>query len=463
MSQAELTTCHCIIGHPDKPKFLVVRHTNEWSVPTVRFEPGWLDYRAKMINEGLKNKYGLKTRVLRSVLNAPNYHCLELELPAGGSSKRLQAVWVGKDEYAKFRDPARSGPDPFALWLEEKERGQVSPLRAPWQKAGWFGEAEHWINFQLDQLGMQITGDVEQYRAGWNASTLLRVPTSQGHVYFKASYAKPPGEVAITLALVDRWPEHTIQPLATNKAKNWMLTADFRHGAKNTVAAEKYPDSARVLSRIQVESSEQIDEWARLGCPRFGLEYLQGSIGNLRQHKALLQSGKVGLSDKELDGFTASLATDTEILQRLSEYQLPETLVHMDFRGDNLVWQDDNIRLIDWADTVIGHPFMALDRMAEYSEFKRAGRQPSRTTMLIDEQQLAQICEAYLDAFTGFEPLPRLHQALALSQQLYRFWSFCQMLHELDWVEPASPRYYYLLAGLQETARWMIAHPRQIP
>ena len=39
MNQQELATCHCIISHPSKPKFLSVKHSDDWSPPIVRFPP----------------------------------------------------------------------------------------------------------------------------------------------------------------------------------------------------------------------------------------------------------------------------------------------------------------------------------------------------------------------------------------------------------------------------------------
>ena len=39
MDQQELATCHCIIPHPSKPKFLAVKHSDRWSPPIVMFPP----------------------------------------------------------------------------------------------------------------------------------------------------------------------------------------------------------------------------------------------------------------------------------------------------------------------------------------------------------------------------------------------------------------------------------------
>ena len=130
MNQEDLAVCYCIIGHPTKAKFMAVQHSDGWMPPTLRFPPGPVDFRAQMINEGMRRKYGLRTRVLRSLIQLPKNHCMELELPAGGGNKQLKEVWVGREEYQEFRtdhkgfpatpqvlhDALRQAEDIFPLW-----------------------------------------------------------------------------------------------------------------------------------------------------------------------------------------------------------------------------------------------------------------------------------------------------------------------------------------------------------
>jgi hypothetical protein len=156
--------------------------------------------KAAMIIDGMMRKYGLNAGA-GPLISTPDYHCIELELPAKGGSKNIHAVWVDREQYLRARSAERSPEDPIEKWLVERERGKIPALRSPWQVPGWFRKADHWIQFQLDRLGMQPTGDVQQYRVGWNVSCLLRVPTSRGWVYFKAGYAKPPTEAKLTEAL----------------------------------------------------------------------------------------------------------------------------------------------------------------------------------------------------------------------------------------------------------------------
>ena len=80
MNEVELATCHCIISHPSKPKFMVVKHSTGWMPPTVRFPAaGYVGSKAQMIAAGIMNKYGLKVTVLRHLVETANSHYIELE------------------------------------------------------------------------------------------------------------------------------------------------------------------------------------------------------------------------------------------------------------------------------------------------------------------------------------------------------------------------------------------------
>ena len=166
MSQQELVTCHCIISHPSKPKFLAIEHSDGWSVPLVRFPvEGSIVSKPGLINDGILNKYGLKTTVLRSVGTGPKYQCIEVEMHAVSKSKKLNTVWVGSKEFAQFRSSKPGDFDPFELWLKQKQNGKISVLRPPWERTGWFKSAANWIHYQLDRLNIQTTGSVQQTRA----------------------------------------------------------------------------------------------------------------------------------------------------------------------------------------------------------------------------------------------------------------------------------------------------------
>ena len=46
MNDSVPVTCHVIIGHPEKPKFLVIDHEEGWAPPILLHPPGPVDYLA---------------------------------------------------------------------------------------------------------------------------------------------------------------------------------------------------------------------------------------------------------------------------------------------------------------------------------------------------------------------------------------------------------------------------------
>lgn len=457
MTEQELATCHCIIGHPHNAKFLAIKHQTGWTVPTLKFPQGPVDFRAAMITAGMQRKYGLNTRVLRSLVSTSRYHCIELELPQGGSSKKLAAVWVDREQYQKFRSERNVPLDPFDQWLQEREQGIVPALRSAWQIPGWFKQADHWIHFQAEKLGLQVTGSVQQFRVGWNASCLLRVPTSAGMLFFKAGYAKPPGEAALTMALADKWPEYVVLPLAVDRARNWLLNRDLNQAGNVSPDLALLPQFARALATIQVGSIDCKADWKALGCPVHDLDYLLSSIEHRDELLPHLLEGPDRLNEMEVEQTGLALAAHADTCRLLLEFDIPATLVHTDFRDDNLVLQDGGLRIINWSDVVVGHPFMAL----KYINSRRASL-PSEDTKYsprntVSEALFSEIISAYLKEFLAFAPMEKLEQAWALTRSLFPMWNLFRVYRELSWAEKDSPRYTILVAQLQRAARELVA------
>jgi hypothetical protein len=410
-----------------------------------------LDYKAPMIIDGMMRKYGLKTRVVRILENWPDYNCIELELPEHASTRKIQAVWVDREQYLKSRSGWAINKDPIERWLLEKERAETPVLRPPWAVPGWFSTADHWIHFQLDRLNLQVTGSVQQYRVGWNASCLLWVPTSEGTIYFKAGYAKPPGEAKITVALAKKWPDLVIEPLAADVKRNWMMNRDFRLQGSMCPGPESLPEFARAMARLQVESASSLADWEELGCPRQGLDYLLTRIGSGYFQPDSLRQGKGALDFEEWAQLDPLLQEQARLIRELKVFGIPDMLVHLDFRDDNLVVRNGTCGIIDWTDLVIGHPFQVLQQV--YAESGAGVGGMKTRARPISEPVLEELTGAYLKAFRPFGSAGHLEQAMILARRLFPFWKLASLRHELDWAEAGSPRQIDLVAHMQNAVR----------
>jgi hypothetical protein len=449
MNTTAVDTCHCIVRHPDKAKFLAIKHDESWSPPVLMFPPGLIDFKVNQINQGMQEKYGLKTRVLRPIVHLPNYYCIEMELASSQPAKKLQAVWVDQAEYQRTRTPGGAAPDPFSLWFAEQTAAGISQKRPAFHRAGWFNQAEHWIQFQLDRLGIQVTGSVEQFRQGWTSSCLLRVPSSQGWIYFKAGNEPAPGEAALTSALAQRWPQSVIEPLAVDASRNWMLTRDFR-GQEARIDLQQIPAFANSLAELQLQSANDLQHWLELGCRKFSLEDFMQSSRQAGQYRNILQQGGGRLTDTEWDNFLQALQPIADQCRVLSEVDLPLTMVHTNFRVDNLVELDGKRLLLDWSGSLVSHPFLALGQVFREHSSTPA---PGGSTMRITDSLYQQIIESYLQPFSSLAGMQDLLRALEAARELDRFWMILQMLYQLETIEPGSSHFYRQVVGVQMVAK----------
>lgn len=460
MNEQDLATCHCIISHPSKPKFLVIKHKDSWSPPLLKFpDEGSIVLKTRMINYGMMNKYGLHTTVLRVVERAKKYYCIEFEMAPKESTKKLQAVWVGSKEYQQFRSSKPGDYDPLERWLKQKEGGKIPVQRPPWERTGWFKNADYWIHQQLDRLKIQVTSPVQQLRACRSASCILYVTTAEERIYFKASSVMPPLEAKLTQALARNWPGLIAQPLAINAKKNWMLMRDYFGPEHSRIKFEDYPSIARLLANFQLESLESMDAWKKLGCPLQGLDHLASFLQQIdRLTPILTDKGETvlkgsELNEEEIDQLRRSGEELQLVCRELAGFSIPLALVHPDMWYPNLSAKNGKFQISDWMGTVISHPFFSFLKLNRFRDLWGDTQPP-----LPAEGELKKtILEAYLEPFARFEKKDRLHAAMATVSKLQPAWRLLKWSKEIGYHEPKSLSYHSLARGLQRIARKMIS------
>jgi hypothetical protein len=73
----------------------------------------------------------------------------------------------------------------------------------PWTRPGWFEQASFWVHAELERWGIEVSGPIEQpHSRPW--STVLRVATGEGDIYFTAVSPVHPYEPAL-LGTLKRW------------------------------------------------------------------------------------------------------------------------------------------------------------------------------------------------------------------------------------------------------------------
>src|SRR5207244_11341397 len=84
-----------------------------------------------------------------------------------------------------------------------------------WQDPAFLAEARAWIESELGERGVWIAGEIAQpHVRPW--STVLRVPTTEGDVYFKAAIPRLAHDAAVTVMLARIRPDLVLAPLAVD-------------------------------------------------------------------------------------------------------------------------------------------------------------------------------------------------------------------------------------------------------
>jgi hypothetical protein len=287
----------------------------------------------------------------------------------------------------------------------------------PWSRPGWLDEAGAWIRAELARNGLTLAGPIEQpHIRPW--STVLRVPTGAGDVYFKATSLVLAHEPALTDAL-GRWhPDCIPALLAVDAARGWMLMPDLSPTLRVLVRADRdlrrWEQVLASYAGLQIDMAARRDELLALGALDRRLATLPAQFAAL-----MADPGAIEL-DREENLTSAEYARLREMgpqlaamCERLAGYGIPETLHHDDFHDGNIFWRDGRALFFDWGESCVAHPFFTMTvtlRSIAYS-------------LELDEQgpEIARLRDVYLEPWERVAPRARLLEAFPLARRLGMF------------------------------------------
>src|SRR5687767_11547453 len=150
--------------------------------------------------------------------------------------------------------------------------------RLPWREPAWLEEATAWIEGELARAGLERDGEIEQPHVQW-WSTALRVPTTGGVLWFKASQPDETFEARLTPLLSDLRPAETAEVVATDGERGWMLTRDAGvriREVEDGPSLERWEELLPRYAELQLELAPRAEELLRLGVPDLRLSVLPG-------------------------------------------------------------------------------------------------------------------------------------------------------------------------------------------
>ena len=209
-------------------------------------------------------------------------------------------------------------------------------------------DAEDWIRAYVEPVG-PIRAEHER---PW--ATVLRVPIAGGVTWFKACGRVQGFEPRLTAQLFARHPDFVAEVLAHHEQRAWLLLADA--GTPIGILGNP-PETWLALlpgyAELQREEAAQVDDHLAHGVPDLRVATLPSRYDELLQRE-------LPLEPEEIDRLRAFAPRFAELCDELDAYDVPETVQHDDLHMSNVYAQGEQLRVLDWGDSSISHPFASL-------------------------------------------------------------------------------------------------------
>lgn len=293
-------------------------------LPPFRTEaPWWQD--AEGLRRGAQEYYGLEVIVLR-LLDAAQ------PAPPGGAVTYLAEV---------------TGPLPAGLVLEPWH-GRLGhhQLRRPYAEPGGPARDLAWTSSVLERHGVAQTAPAEQVRT-WNLSSLWRIPTGDSAVWLKCVPPLLAHEGPVLAALQD-----APVPRLLGHDDCRVLLAEVPGEDQYDADVDTMLAAVSLLIDLQVSWTGCDENLLALGVPDFRASALTAAIASVVERAA------AGLEHQDRRALDALVRGLPQRFGRISACGIPDSLVHGDFAPGNCRAEGDELVLLDWGDSCLGHPFL---------------------------------------------------------------------------------------------------------
>lgn len=211
-----------------------------------------------------------------------------------------------------------------------------------------YGAAEDWIRSHVEPVGaIEIA-----HERPW--ATVLRVALRDSVVWFKACASAQAFEPHLTAQLFARWPDRVTEVLAYDEERAWLLLADA--GTQIRVLGNPpqiWLATLPLYAELQRGESAHTDEHLAHQVPDLRLATLAARYEDLLRCELPLEHSEISLLRRFAPRFG-------DWCTELAARAIPETVQHDDLHMNNVYVRGEQLRVIDWGDASIGHPFASL-------------------------------------------------------------------------------------------------------
>jgi Phosphotransferase enzyme family len=160
--------------------------------------------------------------------------------------------------------------------------------------------------------------------------------------------------VPLTAGLSERWREVVTDVVAHDRERRWLLMADA--GEPLRVLGNPPDRWLEVLPRyaeVQIGETARVDEHLSAGVPDLR------TAGLPARFEELLRA-ELPLAASESAALEALLPRATALCTELDAAGVVPSIQHDDLHMNNVYRRDGALRVLDWGDASVGHPFFSL-------------------------------------------------------------------------------------------------------
>lgn len=269
-----------------------------------------------------------------------------------------------------------------------------------WTDPSWLSAVRDWVASRLEELDLHPTGEAEQpHVRPW--STVLRIPTTGGDVWFKANMPVQAYEAAVVGLLAARRPDAVPELLASDVEVGWMLMADGGERLREVIERERdlgaWLDVLPRYGRLQLGLADDGDRLVALGLPDRRLASLAS------EYEELIGRAET-VTDEERRRLRILVPTIADHCEQLASAGVPETIQHDDLHDGQIFVRDGRYLFFDWGDACVSHPFFSMAVTLE-------GQLAWGLDDVKDSEDIAPYRDAYLDAFRALASWAELEAA----------------------------------------------------
>ena len=342
-------------------------------------------------------------------------------------------------------------PDANPVWdrlaeISECEAAMKRNARTkePWWNPAQKNAARNWLEKSLAERAISLKGELLDVQIRpW--SVVLKAPSIDGDVYFKASSPSLAHEAPLTDWLADRHPELVPEVLAAEPEQGWLILRDggvrLRDSLDRGTLLSVWNDLLPTYARLQESCMRETPELLAMGVPDRRLATLPGHVARWRADLEARSDQEGWLSQEELGRLTGLQPELIAVCEELESLGPAHTINHGDLHDGNVLWLNRRFRIFDWGDSSLTHPFFSL-RTTFVSIENRLGWEE-------DDPRFNDLRRQYLGGWSSAFESENLERAFELARMV---WS---IVTALNWeaalgtfATPAAKEYEHVLPSL---------------